>query len=154
MTHSDPSPTAEKDALDISALRAIAEAATQGEWVNEPDTMAGRVWVKSRAWWGRMDMEPLFDVRNEKEYAQRAKDALHVCTFDPPMVLDLLDRLAAVVAIHEPFECSNVRCKPGLHCRTCEDGIAAGDVGTVHWPCPTLRALGITIPPVLGGSDD
>lgn len=83
----------EIDQVDLNALRAVAEAATEGEWVNDPDTLAGRVWVKSRRWWGGMDMEPIFQVRNSEEYGQRAKDALHVSSFDPPTVLALLDRL-------------------------------------------------------------
>jgi hypothetical protein len=46
-------------------MRERAEAATGGEWVTEPNTRAGRVWVKSRKWMGGMDMEPIFQVRSE-----------------------------------------------------------------------------------------
>lgn len=45
-----------------------------------------------------------------------------------------------IMALHSPFECCNARCPVGLHCRTCEEGVAAGD-DPVHYPCQTIRAL-------------
>lgn len=46
--------------------------------------------------------------------------------------------LAAVEALHQPFECCNARCEGGgLHCSVCNEG-GNGDI--VHHPCPTLTA--------------
>jgi len=59
----------------------------------------------------------------------------------------LATRFSVVGELHEAFDCCNVRCPGGgWHCRTCEEGMAA-DGGNVHWPCPTMRALGVTTPP-------
>ena len=50
-------------------------------------------------------------------------------------------KVAKVEALHQPFECSNARCRGnGLHCRTCDEGYGANGEH-VYYPCPTIRAL-------------
>lgn len=80
--------------LDLSELRKIAEAATQGDWpthtwINEHDGS----WVAAG---------PIHDSSDEEDNSpgcdaelEAQKDASHIATFDPPTVLALLDRLEA-----------------------------------------------------------
>lgn len=71
--------------LDIPALRAIAEAATEGPWrAYESQTHAEMFVVDPRGF--LMDgivCGPTYEKRNVE----------HVATFDPPTVIELLDRL-------------------------------------------------------------
>jgi hypothetical protein len=67
--------------VTLNYLRKLADEATPGPWFNEPNTAAGRVWIRA----GNMDAEPLFNFRSHasdfteeqkrKKYAQREKDA-------------------------------------------------------------------------------
>jgi hypothetical protein len=48
--------------------------------------MAGRVWVAmGRKFWPKADAEPLFQVRNEDRYEQRANDAAYIAAMHPPV---------------------------------------------------------------------
>jgi hypothetical protein len=77
-------------------MRERGEAATPGPWENEPNTGAGRVWVRSKHWFKRMDCEPLFNVRNEEtDYARRAADAAHIASWHPAVALAVADWLDA-----------------------------------------------------------
>jgi hypothetical protein len=88
-------PTAE----EIAELRSIAEAATPGPWKQTPNTAAGQVWVEARPAGADVhDFAPIFSVRTQPEFAQRERDARFVATFNPALVLQLLDALA--VAAH------------------------------------------------------
>lgn len=84
------------------------EQATPGQWRNEPDTHAGRVWVKvpkererKRFKWPNtsgspVDLEPIFRVRTSDNYAQREADAAHVARMSPAFTLTLIDQLEAL----------------------------------------------------------
>ncbi|KKL69074.1 hypothetical protein LCGC14_2118580 [marine sediment metagenome] len=65
----------------LDQMKRLGGEATQGDLENEPNTSAGRVWVRSRGWRGiLMDCEPIFRVRatgatRDEEHSRRAGDA-------------------------------------------------------------------------------
>lgn len=100
--------------LDLDAIKARCEAATPGPWANEPDTGAGRVWVRINH---RGDFEPiwpwrghwrrLFQVRTDRDretwtedakrevFAARARDGAFVAAArtDVPALVAEVERL-------------------------------------------------------------
>lgn len=90
-------------------LRRLAEAATPGPWSNTPNTSAGQVWVevpkpKQGLFRNRGVLEPIFHVRTDAEYAQRARDAAFIAAANPRVVLSLLEERDALRK-----ECSDLR---------------------------------------------
>ncbi len=81
--------------VDLAALRHLASEATPGPWKQEPQTAAGRVWVKTRSG----DCEPLFNIRSDKGYEQRANDAGFIAACDPQTVLALVEAVEAAVNV-------------------------------------------------------
>lgn len=91
--------------LNLSHLRAIAEAATQGEWRHFHDTLNQTHWIRVP------DRVVTFDDDHPSKDEPWAtwtinypgegapRDAIHIATFDPPTILKLIDRLVA--AEHE-----------------------------------------------------
>lgn len=73
-------------ALDLEALRKVAEAATPGPWFYEEDEDALREPILSEA-----KESPVV----EDDYMER-HDGRFIATFDPPTVLALLDRITAL----------------------------------------------------------
>ena len=79
----------------VEEMQRLEEKRSPGEWVQEPDTGAGRVWVqriKNTSAWskcarilGAPDCEPLFNVREgdgsvkAATYKQREHDAAFIC---------------------------------------------------------------------------
>lgn len=70
----------------------------------------------------------------------------HIVLNDPAAVLRMVAGLRAVVAEHKPFECCNVRCPTGLHCRRCAPPDDESSVDFIHHPCPTLLAIAAMFP--------
>ena len=94
-------------AARLAEVRAREQAATHGEWRNEPHTAAGRVWVQIGGRWGNADCEPLFNVRahgsnpTAEDYRQRAADAAFIAhaRTDVPALLGALE---TALALHRP----------------------------------------------------
>lgn len=83
--------------LDIAALRAVSDAATQEEWEAETwahqfidDLTFGRVLTVSG--------EEIWDSSGRNTVASAA-NATHIATFDPPTIRALLDRIEHLEAI-------------------------------------------------------
>ena len=77
------------DSLDLAHLRAVAEAATQGEWTHFSLNGINAVEIRKGApivgWQGFDD--------SDRRPAKHEANALHIATFDPPTVFALLARL-------------------------------------------------------------
>ncbi len=97
--------------VDLAALRHLASEATPGPWKQEPQTAAGRVWVKTRSG----DCEPLFNIRSDKGYEQRANDAGFIAACDPQTVLALVEAVEAA----QPFSDE----QPCLEGETCQNKV-------------------------------
>lgn len=84
------------------------EGFTPGPWEHEPDTRAGRVWVRRRKCLGMVGhIEPLFRVqatgRRDADYAQREKDARLVARA-PDLVGEVIRLRAENVGLREALE--------------------------------------------------
>lgn len=146
--------------LDLTALRDIANAATEGEW------------------WTRQFEPNVIDIfagdgaggNPGVAEAWHPEDARHIAAFDPPTVLALLDRLeaaekqiAAVRELHRPVPvytteagdcehegaCEAVELSDGAFCPAHTDGLTCNACaqtgehmdGLPTYPCPTIAAL-------------
>lgn len=90
---------------DLTNLRKIAEAATQGNWIPfEPGEEPGYWWVwleEKLPWYGGIAQVSESDpgsicqtmITDSRDPAQDKADAVHIATFDPPTVLALIARL-------------------------------------------------------------
>jgi hypothetical protein len=88
---------------EIARRRALAEAATAGPWHQEPNTMAGRVWVSmgSRLFPKAMGRPgSMFDCQAEGDQRQAASNAVFIATNDPAHVLAVLAAADAVLDRH------------------------------------------------------
>lgn len=117
--------SAEKLRRAAALMRERAQAATPGRWAAEPETAAGRVWVRMD--W-RSDLAPvtlpphgiaiqrgdiakrrMFEIRSRREsgwqdtqesvYQQREADALHIASWHPDIALAVAD-LVSMAADH------------------------------------------------------
>lgn len=73
---------------DLTNLRKIAEAATPGPW----ETLGGQGPFGTHAVCHRMEQGTLVEIAYRDAHFDKA-NAVHIATFDPPTVLDLITRL-------------------------------------------------------------
>lgn len=122
----------------LTALRDIANAATEGPWDQwNPSVGESHISIAHKVAWRSVESATSFE--DDQEIPHWA-DATHIAAFDPPTVLALLDRaeaaeraVAAVRNIHRPakFEDSDLR-----YCVYCDR-----DDRPAYYPCPTITAL-------------
>jgi hypothetical protein len=93
--------------MSFDRLREVAEQATPGPWQHQPPSQDGTIHHIRKV---NDHGLPFFVARTEdtgyserSSFRQRAADAEHIATFDPPMALALLDVAeAAHRAMHGP----------------------------------------------------
>jgi len=137
-----PDTTPDRVAARLAEVRQREQAATPGEWRNEPNTGAGRVWVQIGRRRDEADCEPLFNVRalgrnpTAEEYRQRAADAGFIAhaRADVPALLAALE---AAMRFHAPKETANGTAL----CPFCS--CAEGEL--VRAPCPEVRAISMAL---------
>ena len=140
--------------LDLAVLRTVAEAATPGPWYL-PYGAEWQVWHGAseaevrRACVGldhgtmtEVDAEEIFERTGTLAHGdfERAEDAAFIAAANPVVLLALLDRLAAVEALHvrkyagHGPDGGDTR---GAYCDHCSNLLN----DYVNWPCDTRLAL-------------
>lgn len=127
--------------LDLPALRDIANAATEGEWVEyNPCEGGSHITIAHKVAWRSVESATPFA---DDEVIPHWADARHIAAFDPPTVLALLDRVEAAEAKVAVVRELHTKEKHGVrwHCGECLQDDNTGSWEYVEWPCPTIRAL-------------
>ena len=98
----------------LKELRAIAEAATQGEWK----------WSKNKIFdclEGDNGQDLLFYTNNEDGiFATRKEDGTYITTFDPPTVITMLDKLEELQSSSITLPAYEHRKTGRLYAKCCE----------------------------------